>query len=114
MGLNGRQLEHVSHLTLSLRGGNPESAINRIRRRSQRHILRQALVRQIGPKHVLELNYMRGRLDSTEVQRGYAIDVLEDSRKLSGHRLDLSLGEAQAGQLRNVEYLLSLDHGGRF
>ena len=54
-------------------------------------------MRNIGPKHVLELNHMGGRRDALEVKRSNSIDVLEDSRKLPGHRLDLSLAEAQAG-----------------
>jgi hypothetical protein len=71
-------------------------------------------MRQIGPQHVLKLNHVRGRRDVIEVKRSNPIDVLEDARKLPGHGFDLSLGKAQASQLRNVEYLLSLDHGGRF
>lgn len=71
-------------------------------------------MRHIGPQHVLELNNMRRRRDALKVKRSNSIDVLEDARKLPGHGLDLSLAEAQAGQLRHVQYLLPIDHGGRF
>ncbi len=71
-------------------------------------------MRHVGPQHVLQLDHVRGRLYVVEVELGDPVDVLEDPRKLPGHRLDLLLGEAEAGQLRHVQYLLSLDHGGRF
>lgn len=71
-------------------------------------------MRQIGSQYVLKLNYVRGRRYVLKVKRGNSINVLEDPGKLSGHSLDLSLAEAQASQLRYVEYLLSLNHGGRF
>jgi hypothetical protein len=71
-------------------------------------------MRDVGAQNVLQLYHVRGRLDPVEVQSGNSVDVLEDARELAGHPLDLILGEAEAGQLRNVQYLLSLDHGGRF
>jgi len=71
-------------------------------------------MRHVGAKDVLELNHVRGRRHVIEIKRRNPIDVLEDPRKLAGHGLDLSLGKAQTGQLGNVQYLLSLNHGGRF
>ena len=73
---------------------------------------RQALVRQVGPQHVLQLDHVRGGLDVVEVERGDPVDVLEDPRELPGHRLDLLVAEAEPGQLGDVENLLALDHGG--
>jgi len=67
-------------------------------------------MRHIRPQHILKLNHMRRRLNPVEVQRGYAVDMLEDPRKLPSHRLNLFIGEAQPGQLRNVQYLRSLNH----
>src|SRR6188474_3621689 len=55
---------------------------------------------------------MRGRLDPLQVQLRDPIDVLQNSRELHSHRLDLLLRKAQPGQPRNVEYLLSFNHGG--
>lgn len=71
-------------------------------------------MRHIGPKHVLKLNHVRGRRHVVEIKRSDPINVLEDPRKLPGHGLDLCLSEAQASQFCHVQYLLSLDHGGRF
>jgi len=68
----------------------------------------------ISAQDVLQLDHVRGRFDIVEVQLGDPVDVLEDPRELARHPLDLPLGEAEAGQLRHVQYLLSLDHGGRF
>ncbi len=71
-------------------------------------------MRNVGPQHVLELNNVRGRRHVLKIQRSNSINVLEDPRKLPGHRLDLGLAEAEAGQLRHMQYLLALNHGGRF
>jgi len=68
----------------------------------------------VGAQDVLQLDHVRGRLDVVEVQLGDPVDVLENPRELARHPLDLLLGEAEAGQLRYVKYLLALDHGGRF
>ena len=114
MGLEGRQRQQLGHLFLGLGRGNAEGALDRVGRRGQRHLGRQALVRHVGTQDVLQLDHVRGRLDVIEVQLGDPVDVLEDPRELARHALDLLLGEAEAGQLCHVQYLLSLDHGGRF
>lgn len=68
----------------------------------------------VSAQNILQLDHVRGRLNVIEVKLGDPVDVLEDPRELAGHPLDLLLGEAEAGQLCHVQYLLSLDHGGRF
>lgn len=53
---------------------------------------------------------MRRGGNVVEIELSDPIDVLEDPRKLSGHRLHLPLREAQPGELRNVQHLISVDH----
>ena len=63
-----------------------------------------------GAQHVLELDHVRGRLDPVEVELGDPVDVLEDPRELAGHPLDLLVGEPQAGEPRDVQDLVAVDH----
>ena len=101
-------------------GSHPRPAARgRGRRRSagsgaaaEHHLAGPALARLVGAQDVLQLDDVRGRLDLVEVERGDPVDVLEDPGELAGHPLDLLLGEAEPGQLRDVQYLFSLDHGG--
>ena len=45
-----------------------------------------------------------------EVELADPVDVLEDARELSGHRLDLLVGEGEPGETGDVKNLFAVDH----
>ena len=73
---------------------------------------RPAVARLVGSKDVLEGSNVRGGLSVVELEGLDGLDVLENVAELTGHPLDLLVGEPQPGQPRDVQYLVAVDHGG--
>ena len=53
---------------------------------------------------------MRSRLDAIEVKLGNPLNVLEDSRQLACHPLDLFIAQLEPGELGDMEDLFPVDH----
>ena len=108
--LGDRELDQLARIWPRLRRGHAEGAVGRVGGLLQDDVPRPARPRLVGPQHVLELDHVGGGLDLVEVERGDPVDVLEDSRELRRHPLELLLGEPQAGKPRDVQHLFPLDH----
>jgi hypothetical protein len=54
---------------------------------------------------------VRGRRHAVEIELADLLDVLEDVRQLAGDLRDLFVAELQARQARDVQDLLTIDHG---
>jgi hypothetical protein len=54
---------------------------------------------------------VRGGLHPIEVELVHPLDVIEDSRQLTRHPLDLVVRQLKPRQSRDVQNLLAIDHG---
>ena len=69
--------------------------------------------RLVGAQRVGDLDDVRRRRDAVELELADLLDVLEDVGQLAGDLRDLLVAELQARQARDVQDLLTVDHGSR-
>jgi hypothetical protein len=100
----------MSVIRSRLRRGNPERSVGGIRGRLQHPLARPARAGLVRSQHVLELDDVRRGLHPAEVELVHPLDVLQDSRELARHPLDLILAQRQPRQPRDVQNLLAIDH----
>src|SRR6202020_926156 len=74
-------------------------------------LAREAGARLVGAQAPGDLDDVRRRRDRVEVELADLADVVENRGELAGHPSDLVLVEAQAGQARDVQDFLAVDHG---
>ena len=67
--------------------------------------------RLVGAQGVGDVDDVRRRRDAVEVELADLLDVLEDVGQLAGDLRDLLVAELQARQARDVQDLLTVDHG---
>ncbi len=90
--------------------GNAKGPAGRVGRLLEHPFAVEAGFGLVASQDIYELDHVRGRLDVVELEGGDPLDVVEDARELSGHRLDLSLGKLEAREPRDMEDLLTIDH----
>ena len=91
--------------------GTRKPLVGGVRRLLERDLAVEARTRHVLAKHVGEVDDVRRRLDSVEIELVHRLHVLEDLGQLAGHPVDLVVAEPQSRELGHVQHLVPVDHG---
>ena len=76
----------------------------------ERHVAGERRPRLVRAQRAADVDHVRRGRHAVEVELGDRLDMAEDLRQLAGHALDLVRREVEAGEARDVEDLLAVDH----
>jgi hypothetical protein len=93
--------------------GHSKTPLDGLRGRREHDVTVKARHRLIGAHHAGDLDGVRGRRHTFQVQLADPVDMVEHVGELRAHALDLLLGEAKAGETSHVENLGAVKHPAR-